>query len=56
MINKNGFFEGRETKKLFYQNWLPDSGIIKAYIIALHGGNDDKEICSQRSPFSDAHA
>lgn len=37
MINQNGFFEGRETKKLFYQNWLPDSGIIKAYIIALHG-------------------
>ncbi len=37
MINQNGFFEGRETKKLFYQNWLPDSGHIKAYIIALHG-------------------
>ncbi|HUW90140.1 MAG TPA: lysophospholipase [Candidatus Nanopelagicaceae bacterium] len=37
MINQNGFFEGRETKKLFYQKWLPDSGIIKAYIIALHG-------------------
>jgi len=37
MINQNGFFEGRETKKLFYQNWLPDSDPIKAYIIALHG-------------------
>ncbi|MBY8980845.1 MAG: lysophospholipase [Candidatus Lokiarchaeota archaeon] len=37
MINQNGFFEGRETKKLFYQKWLPDSEIIKAYIIALHG-------------------
>ena len=37
MINQNGFFEGRETKKLFYQKWLPDSGTIKAYIIALHG-------------------
>ena len=37
MINQNGFFEGRETKKLFYQKWLPDSGMIKANIIALHG-------------------
>ncbi|MHA1233952.1 MAG: alpha/beta fold hydrolase [Promethearchaeota archaeon] len=37
MINQNGFFEGRETKKLFYQKWLPDSGTVKAYIIALHG-------------------
>jgi len=37
MINKKGYFEGRETKRLFYQYWLPDSGDIKAYIIALHG-------------------
>jgi len=37
MINQNGFFEGRETKKLFYQKWLPDSEIIKTNIIALHG-------------------
>ncbi len=37
MINENGFFEGRETTKLFYQKWLPDSGTVKAYIIALHG-------------------
>ena len=37
MINQNGFFEGRENKKLYYQNWLPDSGTIRAYIIALHG-------------------
>jgi len=37
MINEKGFFEGRETKKLFYQKWLPESGIIKAYIIAFHG-------------------
>ncbi|MCK4381914.1 MAG: lysophospholipase [Candidatus Lokiarchaeota archaeon] len=37
MINKKGYFEGRETKSLFYQYWLPDSGDIKAYIIALHG-------------------
>jgi alpha-beta hydrolase superfamily lysophospholipase len=37
MINQNDFFEGRETKKLFYQKWLPDSGTIKAFIIALHG-------------------
>ena len=36
MINEKGFFEGREAKKLFYQCWLPDSGEIKAYIIALH--------------------
>jgi len=37
MINKKGYFEGRETKRLFYQYWLPDSGDIKAFIIALHG-------------------
>ena len=36
MINEEDYFEGRETKKLFYQYWLPDSGNIKAYIIALH--------------------
>jgi alpha-beta hydrolase superfamily lysophospholipase len=36
MINENGFFEGRENKRLFYQNWLPDSKPIKAYIIAFH--------------------
>jgi len=36
MINEKGYFEGRETKKLFYQYWLPDTGDIKAYIIALH--------------------
>jgi alpha-beta hydrolase superfamily lysophospholipase len=37
MKNDNGIFEGRELKKLFYQFWLPDSGEVKAYIIALHG-------------------
>jgi alpha-beta hydrolase superfamily lysophospholipase len=37
MKNETSFFEGRELKKLFYQYWLPDSGEIKAYIIALHG-------------------
>ncbi len=37
MNNKNGYFEGREAKKLFYQYWLPDSSNIKAYVIALHG-------------------
>ena len=37
MINEKGYFDGRETKRLFYQYWLPDSGDIKAYIIALHG-------------------
>ena len=36
MINKKGYFVGRETKSLFYQYWLPDSGNIKAYLIALH--------------------
>ena len=44
MINKNGFFDGRETRKLFYQLWLPDSGKIKAIIIALHswGAHSDR--------------
>ena len=37
MKNETGFFEGRELKNLFYQFWLPDSGEIKAYVIALHG-------------------
>jgi len=37
MKNETGFYEGRELKKLFYQCWLPDSGEIKAYIIAIHG-------------------
>ncbi|MFW9877346.1 MAG: alpha/beta hydrolase [Candidatus Thorarchaeota archaeon] len=37
MKNETGYFEGRELKKLFYQCWLPDSGEIKAYIIAIHG-------------------
>ena len=44
MINEKGFFEGRETKRLFYQYWLPDSRNIKAYIIALHswGSHSDR--------------
>jgi len=37
MKNETGYFEGREMTKLFYQWWLPDSGAIKAYIIAIHG-------------------
>lgn len=37
MKNEMGYYEGRELKKLFYQCWLPDSGKIKAYIIAIHG-------------------
>lgn len=37
MINQTGFFKGRELKELFYQNWLPDNGEIKANIIAIHG-------------------
>ena len=44
MINEKGYFEGRETKRLFYQYWLPDSRNIKAYIIALHswGAHSDR--------------
>ncbi|NVM44031.1 MAG: lysophospholipase [Candidatus Lokiarchaeota archaeon] len=44
MINEKGYFEGRETKRLFYQYWLPNSGNIKAYIIALHswGAHSDR--------------
>lgn len=44
MKQQNGFFEGRENKKLFYQNWLPDDKNIKAYIIAIHGwgGHSDR--------------
>ena len=37
MKNETGYFKGRELKELFYQCWLPDSGEIKAYIIAIHG-------------------
>lgn len=37
MKNDIGYFEGRETKKLFYQYWYPDSEEIKAYIVAIHG-------------------
>ena len=37
MKNKTSKFEGRELKSLFYQRWLPDSGEIKAYLIAIHG-------------------
>ena len=37
MKNETGYFKGREFKDLFYQYWLPDSGEIKAYIIAIHG-------------------
>ena len=36
MKNETGYFEGRETTKLFYQYWIPDSGNVKAYVIALH--------------------
>lgn len=36
MKNSSGYFEGREAKKIFYQCWLPDSGDVKAYIIAIH--------------------
>ncbi|MFX1396032.1 MAG: alpha/beta fold hydrolase [Promethearchaeota archaeon] len=36
MKNENGYFEGRETTKLFYQYWLPESGKVKGNIIAIH--------------------
>jgi alpha-beta hydrolase superfamily lysophospholipase len=44
MINESGYFEGRETRSLFYQYWLPDSRDVKAYIIALHswGAHSDR--------------
>jgi alpha-beta hydrolase superfamily lysophospholipase len=44
MINKKGYFEGRETTRLFYQFWLPDSSSVKAYILALHswGSHSDR--------------
>ena len=37
MIHQTGYFEGRETRKLFYQYWKSESEPIKAYIIAIHG-------------------
>lgn len=37
MKNETGQFEGFEGAKMFYQKWLPDSGDIKAYLIAIHG-------------------
>ncbi|MFX1479946.1 MAG: alpha/beta hydrolase [Promethearchaeota archaeon] len=37
MKNETGYFKGRELKELFYQCWLPESGEIKAYIVAVHG-------------------
>ncbi len=37
MKNETGYFEGFEEQKMFYQYWLPDSGVIKAYLIAIHG-------------------
>ena len=37
MKNFQGYFEGRETRKLFYQKWMPDSGVTKAIIIGIHG-------------------
>lgn len=37
MIHQTGYFEGRETKKLFYQYWKSESEQVKAFIIAIHG-------------------
>lgn len=37
MIHQTGYFEGRETRKLFYQCWKSETEEIKAYIIAIHG-------------------
>ncbi len=36
MKNETGYFEGRKSKKLFFQYWLPDTEDIKAYVIVLH--------------------
>ena len=37
MKTNTGSFEGYKNKNLFYQNWSPDSGKIKAFVFALHG-------------------
>ncbi|KKN52549.1 hypothetical protein LCGC14_0611580 [marine sediment metagenome] len=37
MKNFQGYYEGRETRKLFYQKWTPDSGRFKAIVIGIHG-------------------
>ncbi len=37
MKNNTGSFKGREGRNLFYQSWIPDSGEIKSFILALHG-------------------
>ncbi|MEJ2276279.1 MAG: lysophospholipase [Candidatus Lokiarchaeota archaeon] len=37
MKNRTEIFNGRGNRKLFYQYWIPDSGISKAIIITLHG-------------------
>jgi alpha-beta hydrolase superfamily lysophospholipase len=37
MKNQKGFFEGRETRKLFYQYWTPDSHSEKPHLVILHG-------------------
>ena len=44
MKNESDYFEGRETTRLFYQYWLPDSGEIKAYLVAFHplGAHSDR--------------
>lgn len=44
MKNEQSTFEGREHRELFYQYWLPDSGEVKAFIVALHdwGSHSDR--------------
>lgn len=37
MLHQTGYFEGRETTKLFYQCWKSESEQVKANIIAMHG-------------------
>jgi alpha-beta hydrolase superfamily lysophospholipase len=37
MLHQTGYFEGRETRKLFYQCWSPEDQEIKGFIIAIHG-------------------
>ncbi len=44
MKHETGYFEGRETRKLFYQIWKPDSGDIEAFVVAIHdlAGHSDR--------------
>jgi alpha-beta hydrolase superfamily lysophospholipase len=37
LLHQTGYFEGRETRRLFFQSWSTESKEVKAFIIALHG-------------------